>query len=172
MLEFFIAHQVGIIILTAVLLVSLLCYIIARIRLSKEKLVLTSSSLDVTFVMVSPLLAIIGFLLDRLIPSFGTAALIVWVIAIICFALSIMFSIISNKESVWNMIWSVGAKVFIFITTIFIIIFSIIAILGYLIYYLVKEHSKDEEDGEGKRVTLPQYRKFMNAYVGRSEKKK
>jgi len=163
------------IILSIVLLISLVFYIVARIRLSKEKLVLTAGRLDVTFLMISPLFAIIGILIRKTL-DLDTLAWIFWIIAIVCVALSIMYSITENKDSVWDMIWSAGAKVFILITTVFIIILSMVIFLGYMVFYLVKEHGKTDEEADQdskNKFALPQYRKFMNAYVGiKSDKKK
>ena len=167
--------KVGIIVLIIALLISLVCYIVARIRMSKEKLVLTAGRMDVTFVMISPLFAIIGWLIRETLPSMYVVTWIFWTIAIICFALSIMYSIIENKESGWDIGWSIGAKIFIFITTIFIIIFSIVAMLVYMVYYLIKQLAKSDEEAEKDshgKLALPQYRKFMNAYVGAKNTKK
>ena len=167
--------KTGIIILIIALLISMVCYIVARIRMSKEKLVLTAGRLDVTFVMISPLFAIIGWMFNKILPSLEIVIWIFYTIAIICFALSIMYSIIENKESPWDIGWSIGAKIFIFITTIFIIVFSIIAIMIYMVYYLIKQLSKSDEEAERDShgiLALPQYRKFMNAYVGAKSTKK
>ena len=166
--------KIGIIILLVTLLLSMVCYIIARIRMSKEKLVLTAGRMDVTFVMISPLFAIIGWLFFETMPSLYIVTWALWTIAIIGFALSIMYSIIENKESGWDIAWSIGAKVFIFITTIFIIIVSIIGLLVYMVYYLIKQLAKsdDEEDESHGGLALPHYRKFMNAYVGAKPFKK
>ena len=164
-----------IIILIIVLLISLLCYIVARVRMSKEKLVLTAGRLDVTFVMISPLFAIIGWMFQQTLPSLEVVIWLFWTVAIICFALSIMYSIIENKESGWDIGWSIGAKVFIFITTIFIILVSIVALMIYMVYYLIKQLSKSDEEAERDskgKLALPQYRKFMNAYVGVKPEKK
>ena len=167
--------SIGWIILLVALMISLVCYLVARIRMSKEKLVLTAGRLDVTFVMISPLFAIIGWLIQKTLPSMTVVIWIFWTIAIICFSLSIMYSIIENKESPWDMGWSIGAKVFIFITTIFIILFSMIAFLGYTVFYLIRQLSKSDEEAEHDskgKFALPQYRKFMNAYVGVKSAKK
>ena len=167
--------SIGWIILLVALMISLVCYLVARIRMSKEKLVLTAGRLDVTFVMISPLFAIIGWLIQKTLPSMSVVIWIFWTIAIICFSLSIMYSIIENKESPWDMGWSIGAKVFIFITTIFIILFSMIAFLGYTVFYLIRQLSKSDEEAEHDskgKFALPQYRKFMNAYVGVKSAKK
>lgn len=166
--------KTGIIVLIIVLLISLVCYIVARIRMSKEKLVLTAGRLDVTFVMISPLFAIIGWMFRQLLPSLEVVIWIFWTIAIICFALSIMYSIIENKDSGWDIAWSIGAKIFIFITTIFIILVSIVALMIYMVYYLIKQLAKSDEEAERDskgKLALPQYRKFMNAYVGAKQKK-
>ena len=167
--------SIGWIILLVALMISLVCYLVARIRMSKEKLVLTAGRLDVTFVMISPLFAIIGWLIQKSLPCMTVVIWIFWTIAIICFSLSIMYSIIENKESPWDMGWSIGAKVFIFITTIFIILFSMIAFLGYTVFYLIRQLSKSDEEAEHDskgKFALPQYRKFMNAYVGVKSAKK
>lgn len=163
------------IVLLVALMISLVCYLVARIRMSKEKLVLTAGRLDVTFVMISPLFAIIGWLIQKTLPSMTVVTWIFWTIAIICFSLSIMYSIIENKESPWDMGWSIGAKIFIFITTIFIILFSMIAFLGYSVFFLIRQLSKSDEEAEHDskgKFALPQYRKFMNAYVGVKTAKK
>lgn len=156
------------IVLGVMLLISLVFYVIARIRLSKEKLVLTAGRVDVTCLMVSPLFAILGALVERTF-TLTTLAWIFWVIAIIGVALSIMYSFIENKDSAWDIVYSIGAKVFILITTVFIILLSIIFFLGYLVFYLIKQLTKSDEEAEQdskNRLALPQYRKFMNAYVG------
>ena len=166
--------KTGVIITIIVMLIALVCYIVARIRASKEKLVLTAGRLDVTFVMISPLFAIIGWLISKVLPSMEIVIWIFYTIAIICFALSIMYSIIENKESPWDIGWSIGAKIFIFVTTVFIILFSIVAIMIYMVYYLIKQLSKSDEEAERDskgKLALPQYRKFMNAYVGAKTKK-
>ena len=163
------------IVLLVALMISLVCYLVARIRMSKEKLVLTAGRMDVTFVMISPLFAIIGWLIQQTVSSATVVIWIFWTIAIICFSMSIMYSIIENKESPWDIGWSIGAKVFIFITTIFIILFSMIAFLGYTVFYLIRQLSKSDEEAEHDskgKFALPQYRKFMNAYVGVKTAKK
>lgn len=163
------------ILLLVALIISLVCYIVARIRMSKEKLVLTAGRLDVTFVMISPLFFIIGWLIRKSFPSLTVVIWIFFTIAIICFALSAMYSVIENKDSVWDMGWSIGAKVFIFITTVFIILFSMIAFLAYMVFYLIKQLSKSDEEAahdSKNKLALPQYRKFMIAYVGAKEDKK
>lgn len=155
-----------------VLLLLLFVYIAARVRMSKGKLVLTAGRADVTFLMITPLFAVIGTLVYYMLPL-STLAWILWIIAFACAALSVMYSIIENKDSGWDMALSIGAKGFIITTTLFIIVLSLVYYLGYLIFFLVKEHNKsDEEAKDADKVTLPNYRKFMNAYVGLKEPKK
>lgn len=155
-----------------VLLLLLFVYIAARVRMSKEKLVLTAGRADVTFLMITPLFAVIGTLVYYMLPL-STLAWILWIIAFACAALSVMYSIIENKDSGWDMALSIGAKGFIITTTLFIIVLSLVYYLGYLIFFLIKEHNKsDEETKDSNKVTLPNYRKFMNAYVGLKEPKK
>ena len=155
-----------------VLLLLLFVYIAARVRMSKGKLVLTAGRADVTFLMITPLFAVIGTLVYYMLPL-STLAWILWIIAFACAALSVMYSIIENKDSGWDMALSIGAKGFIITTTLFIIVLSLVYYVGYLIFFLVKEHNKsDEEAKDADKVTLPNYRKFMNAYVGLKEPKK
>lgn len=163
------------IIIGVVLLISLFMYIIARIRMSKEKLVLTAGRMDVTLLMISPLLAILGALIWHFFASLSIVSYILWFITFICIALSIMNSIIENKNSGWDIAYSIGAKVFILITTVFIILFSMIALLGYMVYFIIKQFTKSdnevEQDSQHK-FSIPQYHKFMNAYVGIKDSQK
>ena len=158
------------IIIGSVLLVSLFMYITARIRMTKDKLVLTAGRMDVTFLMITPLFAIIGALVARL-TGVWMPAYIMWFIAFVCVALSIMYSIIENKDSGLDMAFSIGAKIFIIITSFFIVSLSLIIFLGYMIYFLITEHNNPEAEDEKGKLALPQYRKFMNAYVGLKEEK-
>ena len=156
------------IVLGVLLLVSLPCYIVSRIRANSDKMVLTAGRMDITLLMICPVLVVLGWLIGQT-GQLTTLEYIIWGIAFICFALSFMYSIMENKGSVWNMIWSVGAKIFILLSTLIIIVISIVAILVYLIVHLLKELGKSDEtvaDEEKKRFTLPQYRKFMDTYVG------
>lgn len=147
------------IVIGSVLLVGLVCYIIALLKSKRGEMVFTTNGWDMALLLTCPVLVLVGSFMQEN-PSLDTARYVLWTIAGVCFVGTIVFSIISNKESVWKILCSIMAKVFVIWLTMFILMLLIVIFIVYVILFLIRDR---EEDGE---YILLKYDKFLKAYVG------
>lgn len=147
------------IVMGCVLLVGLVCYIIALVKSKSGEMVFTTSGWDMALLLTCPVLVLVGSFMQEN-PSLDTARYILWTIAGVCFAGTIVFSVISNKESVWKILCSIMAKIFVIWLTIFVIFLLITIFIAYVILSLIRGHN---EEGE---YILLKYDNFLKAYVG------
>lgn len=82
-------------------------------------------------------------------------------IAGVCFIGTLIFSIVSNSGSFWNILCSIMAKIFIVWLTMFVIMLLIAIFVFYLMAFLLRDRNEDE--GE---YMLLKYDRFLKAYVG------
>lgn len=147
------------IILGCVLLVALVCYIIALVKSKKGEMVFTANGWDMTLLLTCPILILVGSFMQEN-PSLDTIRYVLWGIAGVCFIGTIIFSIVSNKDSIWKMLCSILAKIFVIWLTMFVILLLIVIFVVYVILFFVRDRN---EDGE---YILLKYDRFLKAYVG------
>lgn len=147
------------IILGSVLLVALVCYIIALVKSKKCEMVFTANGWDMTLLLTCPILILVGSFMQEN-PSLDTIRYVLWGIAGVCFIGTIIFSIVSNKDSIWKMLCSILAKIFVIWLTMFVILLLIVIFVVYVILFFVRDRN---EDGE---YILLKYDRFLKAYVG------
>ncbi|MBR1786973.1 MAG: hypothetical protein IJ756_07460 [Paludibacteraceae bacterium] len=148
------------IILGIVLVITLICYIIALIKSKRNEMVLTAGSWDMALLLTCPVLILIGsWLLEY--PSYSPVGYVLLGISGTCFIGTIIFSIVYNKDSLWKIICSILAKVFIIWLTIFITMLLIALFIFYIILFFLRDRSENE----GEYILL-KYDKFLKAYVG------
>lgn len=147
------------IILCCVLLVALVCYIIALVKSKKGEMVFTANGWDMTLLLTCPILILVGSFMQEN-PSLDTIRYVLWGIAGVCFIGTIIFSIVSNKDSIWKMLCSILAKIFVIWLTMFVILLLIVIFVVYVILFFVRDRN---EDGE---YILLKYDRFLKAYVG------
>ena len=147
------------IILGSVLLVALVCYIIALVKSKKGEMVFTANGWDMTLLLTCPILILVGSFMQEN-PSLDTIRYVLWGIAGVCFIGTIIFSIVSNKDSIWKMLCSILAKIFVIWLTMFVILLLIVIFVVYVILFFVRDRN---EDGE---YILLKYDRFLKAYVG------
>ena len=148
------------IILGVVLLITLVCYIIALVKSKKGEMTLTTNGWDMALLLTCPVLILVGSFMQEN-PSLEQTRYILWGVAGVCFIGSVIFSIVSNKDSFWKILCSILAKVFIVWLTMVIIMLLIAIFIFYLIAFFMRDRSED--DGE---YILLKYDKFLKAYVG------
>lgn len=147
------------IVLCSVLLVALVCYIIALVKSKKGEMVFTANGWDMTLLLTCPILILVGSFMQEN-PSLDTIRYVLWGIAGVCFIGTIIFSIVSNKDSIWKMLCSILAKIFVIWLTMFVILLLIVIFVVYVILFFVRDRN---EDGE---YILLKYDRFLKAYVG------
>lgn len=148
------------IIIGVVLLITLVCYIIALVKSKKGDMTLTTNGWDMALLLTCPVLVLIGSFMQEN-PSLEQTRYILWGVAGVCFIGSVIFSIVSNKDSFWKILCSILAKVFIVWLTMFIIMLLIVIFIFYVIAFFVRDRSDDDGD-----YILLKYDKFLKAYVG------
>lgn len=148
------------IILGVVLLITLVCYIIALVKSKKGEMTLTTNGWDMALLLTCPVLILVGSFMQEN-PSLDQTRYILWGVAGVCFIGSVIFSIVSNKDSFWKILCSILAKVFIVWLTVVIIMLLIAIFIFYVIAFFMRDRSED--DGE---YILLKYDKFLKAYVG------
>lgn len=114
-------------------LILLVCYIIARVKSKRGSMVLTVNRWDMTLLLAGPVIFVLGWCLGS-IQFFNTIRIILFSLAGLCLLGSIIFSIVANKESVWKVLCSVLAKVFIAVLT----VIGVVVLLAVLVFILVK----------------------------------
>jgi hypothetical protein len=114
-------------------LILLVCYIIARVKSKRGSMVLTVNRWDMTLLLAGPVIFVLGWCLGS-IQFFNTIRIILFSLAGLCLLGSIIFSIVANKESVWKVICSVLAKIFLAVLT----VLGVLILLAVLVYILIK----------------------------------
>lgn len=138
----------------------LTCYIIALVKSKRGDMVFTTNGWDMALLLTCPILILVGSFMQEN-PSLDTARYILWIVAGIFFLGIVTFSIVSNKGSIWKILCSILAKVFVVWLTMFVIIL----LIAILIFYLIAFFMRDRNDNEGDYILL-KYDKFLKAYVG------
>lgn len=152
-------QQTTYIIVGIFLLIALVCYIIALVKAKRDEMVFTTNGWDMALLLTCPILVLVGSFMQEY-PSMDTARYILWSIAGICLIGTIIFSISSNKDSIWKILCSIMAKIFVIWLTMFVILLLIAIFIFYVIISLTRDRN---EDGE---YILLKYDRFLKAYVG------
>lgn len=149
--------EVKIVVLT-ILSLLLICYIVARVKLKHGTLVITANVVDKILIILSPILFFIVWCI-----GFGhdMSALQILLLCLsgILLVVSIIFSIIANLGSLWNIILSVMAKLFIFVFT-NILLLLVIVILVFSIMRTIMSHDDHES------TYVVKYDHFLDQWVG------
>ena len=151
-------QNVDVIIGISILVVLLTCYIIALVKSKRGDMVLTSNGWDMALLLACPIFFFAGWCVG-LQPPYNTFQYIVFGISAICLLGTIIFSIIANTDSIWKILCSILAKLFIVWLTLFILLLLITILVAYVIIQFMKERESDE-------VILLKYDSFLKAYVG------
>ena len=146
------------IVLLIILILLLISYIIARIKLKQGTLVITANLLDKILIILSPVLFFVAWCIgfDHKLSSLQ---IILLCLSGIMLMMSIVFSILANLGSLWNIILSVMAKLFIFIVT-NILLLLLIVVLVFSIMHTLMSH----DDHEGTYIV--KYDHFLDQWVG------
>ena len=150
-------REMKIVVLT-ILSLLLICYIVARVKLKHGTLVITANVVDKVLIILSPILFFIvwciGFDHDM-----STLQILLLCLSGILLVVSIIFSIIANLGSLWNIILSVMAKLFIFVFT-NILLLLVIVILVFSIMRTIMSHDDHES------TYVVKYDHFLDQWVG------
>lgn len=152
------SNQSMLIVLLIILILLLISYIIARIKLKQGTLVITANLLDKILIILSPILFFIAWCIgfDHKLSSLQ---IILLCLSGIMLMVSIVFSILANMGSLWNIILSVMAKLFIFVFT-NILLLLLIVVLVFSIMSTLMSH----DDHEGTYIV--KYDHFLDQWVG------
>jgi hypothetical protein len=135
----------NLILLVGTALLLLVCYIIARVKSKRGSMVLTVNRWDMTLLLAGPVIFVLGWCLGS-IQILNTIRIILFSLAGLCLLGSIVFSIVANKESVWKVLCSVLAKLFIAILT----VVGVVVLLCVLVFILIKRFmGRIEQEGVG-----------------------
>lgn len=151
-------QNVDLIIGISVLVILLTCYIIALVKSKRGEMVLTSNGWDMALLLACPIFFFAGWCVG-LQPPYNTFQYVVFGISAICLLGTIIFSIIANTDSIWKILCSILAKLFIVWLTLFILLLLITILVVYAIVQVMKEHENEE-------FILLKYDRFLHAYVG------
>lgn len=146
------------IVLLIILVLLLICYIIARVKLKQGALVITANMLDKILIILSPILFFIAWCIgfDHKLSSLQ---IILLCLSGIMLMVSIVFSILANMGSLWNIILSVMAKLFIFVFTNILLILLIVVLVFSIMRTLM---SHDDHEG----TYIVKYNHFLDQWVG------
>ena len=153
-------NQQGLIIFCVGLAITLTCYIIALVKSKRGEMVFTANNWDMALLLTCPVLLLVGWMMQEN-PSLDTVRYVLWAIAGACFVGTAIFSIVSNLGSIWKILCSILAKVFVVWLTMFVVMLLIAIFIFYLVAFLVRDRNEDEGD-----YILLKYDKFLKAYVG------
>ncbi len=105
--------------LIGLLIISFICYVIAMVKARKGTMVVIANWYDFAL-LVSPLVL---FIIAGIFAMFdkNTAALVFFIIGLLSFCGSMVYSIIANKGNFFNMIISIFAKVFVLLISIIVL---------------------------------------------------
>lgn len=151
-------QNVDLIIGISVLVILLTCYIIALVKSKRGEMILTSNGWDMALLLICPICLFIGGCFGADSP-YITVVSVLWSIAVVCLIGSIIFSIVANKESIWKILCSILAKLFIVLLTIFVLFLLLAMLVFYITIQLVRDRNEDE-------YILLKYDRFLQAYVG------
>ena len=157
--SFYNNNQTTIITAGIFLLFSLVCYIIARIKSKRGQMVLTANRWDKTLLLIAPICLFVSWFwgFDH-VPN--TIQTVLFVVAGACFAGTLLFSIIHNGGSIFNILLSVFAKIFIIWLTIFLLLILLILLVISVIITLMTKRNDDDE------YVLLKYDKTLDAFIG------
>lgn len=146
------------IVLLIILVLLLICYIIARVKLKQGALVISANMLDKILIILSPILFFIAWCIgfDHKLSSLQ---IILLCLSGIMLMVSIVFSILANMGSLWNIILSVMAKLFIFVFTNILLILLIVVLIFSIMRTLM---SHDDHEG----TYIVKYDHFLDQWVG------
>lgn len=108
--------------------------------------------------LICPVLLLVGWMMQEN-PSLDTARYVLWSIAGACFLGTAIFSIVYNSGSIWKILCSILAKVFVVWLTMFLLMLMIAVAI---VYAILSAANKDKED----EVIVLKYDRFLKAYVG------
>lgn len=151
-------QNIDLIIAGSVLVILLTCYIIALVKTKHGEMVLTTNGWDMALLLACPIFFFAGWCVG-LQPPYNTFQYIVFGISAICLLGTIIFSIFANTDSIWKILCSILAKLFIVWLTLFILLLLITILVVYAIVQVMKEHENEE-------FILLKYDRFLHAYVG------
>lgn len=150
--------QQGLIIFCVGLAITLTCYIIALVKSKRGEMVFTANNWDMALLLTCPVLLLVGWMMQEN-SSLDTVRYILWAIAGACFVGTAIFSIVSNLGSIWKILCSILAKVFVVWLTMFLLMLMIAVAI---VYAILSAANKDKED----EVIVLKYDRFLKAYVG------
>lgn len=151
-------QNIDLIIAGSVLVILLTCYIIALVKTKHGEMVLTTNGWDMAILLACPIFYFAGWCVG-LQPPFNTFQYVVWSLSTICLIGTIVFSIVSNIDSLWKILCSILAKLFIVFLTL-VVIFLMLLILVFQFTMLLLRDREEEE------YILLKYDRFLHAYVG------
>lgn len=146
------------IVLLIILILLLISYIIARIKLKQGTLVITANLLDKILIILSLVLFFVAWCIGFDHELYG-AQIVLLILSGIMLIVSIIFSVLANLGSLWNIILSVMAKLFIFVVT-NILLLLLIVVLVFSIMHTLMSH----DDHEGTYIV--KYDHFLDQWVG------
>ena len=137
----------------------LICYIIAIVRTKRGHMAITVNLFDKILVLLAPILFFvvwcIGF--DH---SLTPLQIILLVVSVASLLGSLLFSIVENRVSFWNVLLSVLAKIFIFILTVLVILLLITILFLDVILSMIGSRDREEP------VFVVKYDHFLDQWVG------
>jgi hypothetical protein len=141
------------------LLACLICYIIAKVKSKRGEMVLTANGWDKALLLITPACVFVSWFwgFDHEPNSIQT---VLFIVAGVCFAGTLIFSIMFNKGNIAGILLSIFAKIFIIWLTIFVLFLALCILIISIVITIM---SKDKDDD---KYILLKYDKYLDAYVG------
>ena len=147
-------------IIAGVLFLTLLVfYIIARVKVKKDELVLTANTWDMIMLFACPIAIFIAWCWGFDHPL-NTIQIVLLVIAGACFVGTAIMSIVHNEDNTKHIIISILAKLFIVWLTLIVILLLIVILVITVMLSFVSSHD------DGDEYILLKYDRALHAYVG------
>lgn len=142
-----------------VFLVLLVSYIVAKVRSNKGLMVLTANGWDMAMLLVCPVALFVAWCwgFDHPLNNVQTVCV---VIASLCFAGTVIMSIVHNAGSIINIVLSILAKLFVIYLTLVAIGLLITAFIICIFLTIMRGRYDDDE------IIILKYDHFLQSYVG------
>jgi hypothetical protein len=148
----------NLVLLGCTVLILMVCYIIALVQSKRGNMVLTMNRWDMSLLLVAPILFVLGWCAGSLL-LLKTVQVVLFSFAGICLLGSLIFSIVANKDSVWKVICTVLAKVFLAGLTVCGVLLLLQAFMFILIRMFMGKVAQED-------VKVVNYDTFLCQYVG------
>ena len=137
----------------------LVCYIIALVKSKRGLLVLTANGGDKALLIITAICLFVAALYGKM-PYDSQFALVLYIIAGICFCWSLYFSIRLNFDNFGHILISCLAKIFIIWLLVMLLFILLIIIIVSIVFTIM---NRNDNDGD---YILLKYDRGLDAFIG------